>query len=317
MPKIALGRAVGVLEPLQYVIDKIAKKHPHYKFEADFNDMTVIRKSDDTKEHWVNQVQVFDDVDPIGSVSYGRYEGKENKNGEKPEAFGIASRYVQKKRGTRDTVITVDPAAAVRHALKVFGKPSPVHIAAELANSVHSCIVSREYEWRYAMRELCSFNTEEMTIMFVEHKMFGREITLPKSLHFNEEKKPQYDTYMAGRQVMKAIADDRSRGIAPKGFAVQYLKDESIRVVDIGAFKSLSRSKQDAADVSTYMTRWPSFNHMPEYLQNKIAVLKIAQVNEAVFNVGIRTAGSETEQHQFFILDEASLEEYPDANATL
>ena len=317
MPKIALGRAAGVLEPLQYVIDKIAKKHPHYKFEADFNDMTVIRKSDDTKEHWVNQVQVFDDVDPIGSVSYGRYEGKENKNGERPEAFGIASRYVQKKRGNRDTVITVDPAAAVRHALKVFGKPSPVHIAAELANSIHSCVMARDYEWRYIMRELCSYSTDEMTVMFVEHKIFGREITLPKSLRFNEEKKSQYDTYLAGRQIMKALADDRSRGVAPRGFAVQYLKDESIRVVDIGAFKSLSFSKQDAADVSKYMTRWPSFNHMPEYLQNRVAILKVAQVNEPVFNVGIRVAGDESELHKMFILDESSLEEYPDANITL
>ena len=317
MPKIALGRAAGVLEPLQYVIDKIAKKHPHYKFEADFDDMTVIRKLDGNKEHWVNQVQVFDDVDPIGSVSYGRFEGKENKNGEKPAAFGIASRHVKKKRGSRDTIITVDPAAAVRHALKSFGKPTPVAIATDIANSVISSVNARSYEWRYALREICSFDSDEIMVMFIEHKMFGKSLSLPSSFRYREDKKSQYDTYMAGRQLLNALRDDIPRGYVPKGFAVQYLQDESIRVVDLSVFKSHSQSVISKAEVSTYMTRWPSFNHMPEYLQNKIAVLKIAQVNEAVFNVGIRTAGSETEQHQFFILDEASLEEYPDANATL
>lgn len=317
MPKIALGRAAGVLEPLQYVIDKIAKKHPHYKFEAEFDDMTTIRKPDGTKEAWVNAVNVYDDVDSIGSVSYGRHEGKENKNGEKPEAFGIVSRYVKKKRGNRDTVITVDPAAAVRHALKSFGKPSQTEIAIDIANSVISSINARSYEWRYALREVCSVDHDEIMVIFLEHKIFSKALSLPPSFRYYENKKAQYDTYMAGRQLLNAIRDDLPRGHVPKGFAVQYLRDESIRVVDLSVFKSLSPQAVWKADVSTYMTRWPSFNHMPEYLQNRVAILKVAQVNEAVFNVGIRTAGNETEPHQFFILDESSLEEYPDANTTL
>lgn len=310
MPKIALGRANGIAPALMYPIDRLSKKRPQYTFEASIiRDLNVL----DKKEAWVHGVDVFDDGEKVGSISYGLLEGKENKDGEKPDAFGISSVHVKKERGERNTIVTADPAAAVRHALKVFGVAPLWETAENMYRECVSSINGCTYQWNYALREVVSYSHDEVFLMLAEHKILGKPLTAPESLKYDESKKGNYDLFLAGKQMMEGIEPPTPKGSAsrpiPMGYAVRYMRDSSIRVVDLHTLATTMRAKTVKEDTS-YHKRYRSFDDMPKHLQDRIAVLKVAATAEPVFNIGMRMS-DDNEAGRYYVLHESSLKENP------
>lgn len=310
MAKIVLGRATGVLPPLMYVIDRIMKKHPDYEFEA--SNFIERQEVDKPKELWARSVDVYSGPDHLGGVSFGIYQGKENKDGEHPEAFGIFSHKVQKQRGDRGTIITADPAAAVRHALKVLGKKSTAHLAEDLRSDVLNGLNGISYRHTYALREMVNYNNDEVTVNFVEHKLFGAPLTLPKTFRFREENKGAYEGWLAAKQMAAAVEDSR----ATRGYAVEFLRDESIRVLDVEKHRLAKTSKELDKEDADYLVRYKSFDDLPKYLQDRIAVLKIAEHKDPIFNTGVRTTEKNEPLYKFYIVSEADIARHPYEDTT-
>lgn len=318
MAKINLGRAVGIVEQLKYVLDKISKKHPQYEFEpTHYNE---IRKQNDetqtiTKEEWVRGVNVYDGPFLLGEITFGVYVGKENKHGEHPEAFGISSHKVKKLRGDRGTIITADPGAAVRHALKVLTKKTIPQICKETAYNIVQPLGSLAYNATYKMREMVYYVGDEVVINFIEHKLFGVPLTIPNSFRFNEEKKGAYDNWVAAKQIADAVEPSGRK--SQRGYAVSCLRDGSILVVNLEEYSACSRNKTLDTETDKYATMYRSFEDLPEHIQDRVAVLKVAEAHEPVFNMGVRTSHETMDFPQFFVLSEADQQEYPHAASTV
>lgn len=310
MAKIVLGRATGVLPPLMYAIDRIMKKHPDYEFVADA--LLERQKGDEPKEVWVRSVDVYSGPDHLGGISFGVHQGKENKDGERPEAFGIFSHKVQKQRGDRGTIITADPAAAVRHALKVLGKKSTAHLAEDLRSDVLNGLGGINYQHIYAMRGMVNYNGDEVTVNFIEHKLFGAPLALPKTFRFKEENKGAYEGWLAAKQMTAATEDSR----ATRGYAVAFLRDDSIRVLDVEKHRLAKASGELNKEDADYLVRYKSFDDLPKYLQDRIAVLKIAAHKDPIFNTGIRTTEKDEPLHKFYIVSEADIARHPYEDTT-
>lgn len=304
MPKIALGKAVGVLPPLEHVINRIAKKNPTFTYRVGGTN-----KNKDG-EHWVTEVCVLDGCDEVGRVNYGFYEAKENKNGEKPDAFGIKSENVKKERGERKTIITADPAAAVRHALKVFKKPSHYAIACDISERMRNFVSGQSYTWRYILRESFSVRETEVVCMLVENRLYGRPLEVPESFTISEKGGANYETYLAAQQVA-AIFDTSN----VSGFGIQYMDDGSYRVVDLAGLKRISINtvpqEQRESRSSEYYKHYVGFNELPRHLQDKVAVLKISEKQDPQYNFGIRF-GNEDENF-FYVFAEGYFDEHPSA----
>lgn len=310
MAKIVLGRATGVLPPLMYVIDRIMKKHPDYEFVADV--LLERQKGDEPKEVWVCSVDVYSGPDHLGGISFGVHQGKENKDGEHPEAFGIFSHKVQKQRGDRGTIITADPAAAVRHALKVLGKKSTAHLAEDLRSDVLNGLGGINYQHTHAMRGMVNYNIDEVTVNFIEHKLFGAPLALPKTFRFREENKGAYEGWLAAKQMTAATEDSR----ATRGYAVAFLRDDSIRVLDVEKHRLAKASGEVNKEDADYLVRYKSFDDLPKYLQDRIAVLKIAAHKDPIFNTGVRTTEKDEPLHKFYVVSEADIARHPYEDTT-
>lgn len=302
MPKIPLGYAVGIVPPLAHIIDKLAKKNPTFTYQVKST------HKNSNKEQWVDCVSVLDGCDIVGEISFGLYNGKENKNGDKPDAFGIHSDNVKKQRGERGTIITADPAAALRHALKVFKKPNAYAIAASINERTRQFINGQGYTWRYLLREAYNLSDAEAASMFIEAQIYNRPLTLPKTFSLQEGGAAKYETYLASKQIVEIF--DRT---APSGFVVQHMEDDSYRVVNLMAFKSVSSTlvtdEQRTSRVDEYYKHYREFEEMPKFMQERVAVLKISQETEPIYNFGVRFGG--TNAWFFYIFEEGFCDEHP------
>lgn len=306
MAKIVLGKAKGVVPPLAHLIDKVANKRPHYEFVALY---FLTKDTGEGSETWVTKVTVYDGPDIVGHLSFGEHRGKENKDGEYPEAFGITSHKVKKERGERDTLITTDPSAAVRQALKLLGKKPNSAILHDIIERMRRGTGSIMYHANYGLRELVNYQTEDMALILVEHMMFNTPLKLPKPFMFNKDGRGNYDRYLAAKQINEAACDARS----VRGYAVSFLRDNSIRVVNLHDYRN--EKLTTVGEDFKCMTHYRGFDELPKYIQERVAVLKIAEHREPVFNMGVKVSTSEEELQLFYVLPETDIQEYRHENA--
>jgi hypothetical protein len=311
MAKIILGSAKGIVPPLKFVLDKLSKKRPTFEYEVS-NTYTTAKYSDDvSQEKLVNAVMVYDDAEQIGEISFGVYEGKENKDGVKPEAFGIQSHKVEKRRGTRNVLITADPAAAVRNALKLLSGKDPYQIAMGIMNTVTAPISSIAYNARHELAYKISYNTEISQLGYVEHALFGTPLTLPSDFRMEDKKKVRscYDNYMAAKQIDRAVASNTRSASFATGYAVASLKDDSLHVVDFAKYheyqNKIKGNKVTDAEPD-FLNRYRTFDSLPKHIQDRVAVLKVAASREPIFNIGVRVSDDD-EPQTFYVLHENAL----------
>ena len=312
MANIILGRAVGIVPPLKFVIDKISKKRPTFDFEVVDTVKTHKYSSNASEEELVSMVSVFEDAECIGKISFGRHVGKENKEGNRPDAFGIESHKVKKRRGAKEVLITTDPNAAVRNALKLLGSRGQYEIASDIVTMVSQRVSSLAYSARYELRYLFeALSLDAIWFGYASNLLLGTPLTLPIGVETEfkkEEKKKElkkvFDTLVATTQIEHSTK-------STEGYTVRILRDGSMRVVDIrkyNTYKNNQKDKREEKPEIDFMIRYRVFDDMPKHIQDRVAVLKLAEPREAIFNIGVRVS-VDNEDPVFFVIHESKLVE--------
>ena len=280
MAKVNMGRATVVLSPLQFVIDKLAMKKPLYSYEAKYH--RDIEDHEGKVQVTVIGVSVLQDAEVVGEIVYRFGEGRADSSGHRPDAFSIESTHIKKERGRRNAVVTTDADVAIKTAVKHFAPPTLGSICENLVGDVASDLESVVSKAMSDLRDIVSFSTMEIYQYIVERHLHGNAAVFPSSVTINTDKLSNYDKFLAAKQIREHILDRNNR----RGYAVQELPDRSIRVVPMKYRRGYSYegNKQDGAE----LIRYRNFEDLPVDLQGKIAVLRVAQVDDPFLDIGVK-----------------------------
>jgi hypothetical protein len=265
-----MGMATGVVPELQYVMDKLAIKKPLFEYEV-----SVTREVSDTV--WVSGVQVSQDAEVVGDIEFRREAGRINSEGERPDVFLVETHHIKKERGRRNTVVTSDANVAVKTAVKHFAPMSEGDLAQRAHVKVMDLLDTMCYRARSCLQDVITYNGQEMMCYLIER--FGRDnndYPVPQSVVIHADKIHLYDKFLAGKQIQTAYNGDR---LNRKGYAVWTLPDGSYRVLHMN-YKYMEQSN--------ILTRYRNFDDLPQGLQSKIAVLKIAEKDDPIMDIGVK-----------------------------
>ena len=277
MAKIIMGRGNKVVPDLQVLVDMVAIKRPLFEFEAQmFRDEIY---DDGTKTTWVRGVDVYQDAEFIGNICIARGEGRLNADGERPDAFFIESKHIQNQRGRRNTKVTSNIETAVKAVIKYFNFLKPRDICYQLFDEANDKMRGIGYRVGSYLNDMVSLDTRKVKMYFLEKAMFGEATLDPNAVTVQKDSKGKYDTYLAFKQMETKF--DSMNGVR-EGYIVEIMRDESYRVMHT------NYKKIPAEDDSTLFTRYRKFEDLPVDMQNKIAVLKIAQAEDPILDIGVK-----------------------------
>ena len=282
-----MGRATAVVPELQYVIDKIAMKKPLFVFEA--NDFREVSNGISTIV-FVKSVNVMCDAETVGSIEHRMGGGRIGSDGCAPDAFYVESVHIKRERGRKNTIVTADPSVAVKTAIKHFAPMKEGDQCEKTIRTITDMLESMMYRARNALQEVVSYNGIDIMEYFVERELLGNEPPLPTSLKIQKDKMHMYDMYLAGKQITQAFNSDRQNR---KGYAVWELPDKSVRVLHIN-YKG-NRSYEENVANGIELKRYRSFDDLPSDMQPKIAVLKIAERNDPILDIGVKMGNDNIE----------------------
>lgn len=283
MAAINLGRATAIIPQLKELVSLIQIKRPLYEFHATgyrerYDDDT------DTTTVWVSEFEVVQDADRVGEIAYERKVGRKNSAGDKPDAFVVRSENIAKKRGSnRTSMITTNIDSALKEVIKVFASPTQDSICSSLVRSVANAFDNTEYSWRRVLQDIAGYSGADVYRWIIESHIKGTVQPMPASFVVHENKLHLYDTYLAGNELV-ATSNYKS-GANRKGTVVKILSDDTIRVVPFSY--DVRKSYENNGDV---LMRYRNFEEMPIKMQERIAVLKIAEENEPISDVGVKFA---------------------------
>jgi len=283
---LKMGKATSVVPELQYVIDKIAMKKPLYVFEAsEFREVGNGVSTDVS----VRGVNVTCDAELVGSIEHRVSAGRVSSDGSAPDAFLVESVHIKKERGRRNTIVTSDMNVAIKQALKHFAPMKDGDVCGKAIQTVVDMLDSMAYKTRNAIQDVVEYSGIDLMEYFIEREVLGNEIPLPTSLKIHKDKMHKYDVYLAGKQITQAYSDRQNR----KGYAVWELPDNSVRVLHIN-YKGLRSYEENVAN-GIELKRYRSFDDLPTEMQPKIAVLKIAERNDPILDIGVKMGNDNIE----------------------
>ena len=272
-----MGRATMVVPELQYVLEKLSMKKPLFTYEAsEYREVGT--------DVSVRGVTVMCDAEVVGNIEH-RIDGgrRSSGDGSVPDAFFIESVHIKKERGRRNTIITSDGDKAVKLAIKHFAPMKDGDVCDKMIRQVIDRLDTVAYRSRTSLSDVVSYTGEEMMRYVIERHMFGEDIPLPSSVVLNKDKLHLYDTYLAGKQIVKEYNSDRQNR---KGFAIWALPDNSVRVLSV-KYK-LGRAYEENVANGAELKRYRSFDDLPIDMQSKVAVLKIAQKDDPIMDIGVK-----------------------------
>lgn len=272
----SMGMATGVVPELQYVLDKLAVKKPLFEY-------AVSATRDIGNLVWVSGVQVSQDAEVVGDIEFRKESGRVNSEGVQPDAFLVETHHIKKERGRRNTVVTSDANVAVKTAVKHFAPMNEADICQRAHVKVMDMLDTMCYRARSCLQDLISFNGQEVMCYFIELELKGENIPVPKSVTIQKDKMHLYDKYLAGKQISTAYNGDRHNR---KGYAVWTLPDNSYRVLHMN-YKGMPPD--------SVLNRYRTFDDLPQELQSRIAVLKIAEFNDPILDIGVKMGNDNNE----------------------
>lgn len=267
-----MGKATIVIPELEMLLDSISMKKPLYEYKA-------IMARETFSGLAVNKVQILLDAEVIGSVSYMHGGGRADSDGNYPDAFYVQTTHIRKERGVRDTIITSDAKVALKNVIKHFAAPNLSSVCHLAVRSTIDMLENVTYQSRNDLSDVVSYNGTELICYFIEREKYGTDAQLPPSLVVNKDKMHLYDNYLAGKQITKTMK-------AKEGYVVWMLPDTSIRTLPLKYTTNKDYEYNVAQGIQ--LERYRNFTDMPTSMQEKISVLKIAQLKDMIMDIGVK-----------------------------
>ena len=233
---------------------------------------------------------VYHGIDWVGRINF-RY--RRTKKGETVWATSIQSPYIRKDRAPHHEFISTNPSTALRKAVEVYSlgpneKLVRSHILFKAKSGMESLIGNAMYKARRPFsHSLSDADTIGVLQYFIDKiETPTADIPLPKfaTAINTDDNKQALNNY--------AVLEGLERAMQKKkGYAVRIERDESIRAFPLDDGKEVIHAK------TTY--------ELPEWMQSKLAMLKMLGGIQGVVQVGIRLTKKDErgEPLLFFIVD--------------
>jgi hypothetical protein len=282
MAAINLGQATEIVPQLKELVAMIQMKRPLFEFHA-----TKFRNaiSDETGmiTKWATGFEVTQDADRVGEISFQQDAGRRQSDGTYPDAYVIRSEHIQKERGARDTIVTTNATTALKHVVKAFAPPSIEAMCCRLISRVRDEFDNHEYRWRSSVGMVSSYLGNDIHEWIIESHLQGKVLPMPTSCKVDETKIHLYHRYQAGKSLKAVSKYNSSKGSDRSGYVVKVLTDNTIRVLP---FTYDVRLTHEANNIP--LMRYRNYEEMPIRMQEQIAVLKIAEENDPIQDIGVK-----------------------------
>lgn len=249
----------GIHTRLQQVLDIVHAKRPLLEYEV-----THIHVHDDA----AITVKVWQHGQLLGTIasSFGRYSPTKQENS---LWYAVMSPNIKKQRGRQNSKFSKDATAAARVAIEMLTKkPLPI-IGAEIIHSISTSV-----GWVYGRVKSLYINSLETPALelaeyFIEHKL-GNNPSPPAKLmaQITDELLRKRENYKIAENVMNYARSSN-------GYMVYVMQDETLLVAP------LDNPEATAKYESTY--------ELPEFMQEKITMIKLLEPNQFAADIGIQT----------------------------
>lgn len=282
MATVNLGQATEIVPQLKDLITRIMIKRPLFEFHAT-GFRIVLNSETGSTTKWASEFEVTQDADRVGEIAYKREEGRKQSDGRYPDAFVVKSEYIQKQRGTCNTIKTANTATALKHVIKSFAPPSIERMCDKLIARVRSEFDTQEYRWRSEVANVASYKGNDIYEWMLESHIQGKTLPMPVSCKIDETKLHLYHKYIAGKSLKAVSKYDSPRGEERSGVVVSVLTDNTIRALSFSYRVDIPYERNNIL-----LMRYRNFEEMPTRMQEQIAVLKIAEENDPIQDIGVK-----------------------------
>jgi len=282
MAAINLGQATEIVPQLKELVTLIQMKRPLFEFHATkFRNATSDETGSVTK--WVIGFEVTQDADRVGEIVYQQEAGRRQSDGTYPDAYLISSDHIQKERGARNVIITTNTTSALKHVIKSFAPPSIGAMCSRLISRVRDEFDNHEYRWRGSLSQVSSYLGSDVHEWIIESHIQGKQLPMPATCKVDENQIHMYYRYLAGKSLKAISKYTTATGKDRSGYVVKVLTDNTIRVLP---FTYDVRYTHEANNIP--LMRYRNYEEMPIRMQEQIAVLKIAEENDPIQDIGVK-----------------------------
>lgn len=258
------------LEPnMEKVLALIHAKRPLLEFMV--VDNSSARINSEEYKTYATKVAVWQHGQKLGSI-HSRFS-KYSKTKQQTEYWiAVECPYIEVERGRRGTKFTKSPEVAAKIVVDVFAK-APLSVLGEKltqvtgdrVNSAHSTL------WQ-AVHYSSKFSDVDMREYFIEQHL-GNNPQVPTKITavITDKVVAEYKAY----KIAQVIRDYALKG---NGFAVQYCNDDTYLVTDMAN--------------NEYTYKYKTTYEMPQFMQEKLAILKILKVDEFAENIGVKVTSN-------------------------
>ena len=205
-----------------------------------------------------------------------------DKDGNKSFWYALESNTIKKDRGPRNQKVAKDMKRALTVALDHFVFPESNVLGHRLITNGTERLGSLVDDLAYRARRDIRADSMPVAAYFLELARGSNPVPPPKLQSFDEETYQRYDMYLAGSDIGKQF-------LANQAYVVQEMKD--------GSF-ACAKSKEE----NSYR-RYENILEMPEFMQEKLTMLKLVDNASPLAHVGVRI---EYGEDQIYVITEGS-----------
>lgn len=190
-----------------------------------------------------------------------------DKDGNKSFWYALESKTIKKERGVRNQKVAKDLKKALTIALDHFIFPESNVLGKNLIDTGREMLGSLVGDLAYNARSGIRIDTMEIAAYFLELARGSNPMPPPKLQAFDEDAYQRYDMYLVG-------SDLGNKFLANQVYVVQEMKDNSFACVT-------------SAEENSYR-RYENISEMPNFMQEKLTMLKLIDKSSPLAHVGVR-----------------------------
>lgn len=250
---------------------KLAKPLVNFKIDDDCVYKVWYRHDEDNTNkptHFVNRLKVYEDGELLGSIMTDRRHHR----GERELVYYVESFRIKKERGSSNGTWSKDIKVAMRHAKKVFHSRAEDELKEMIGTQVKNNVQTVLNHAKNAVRWMCSLDDELVFYAMLGHDAYLRgEQTV--SLSVIPPTVKDKDKWLKHCEHLKSASALEMAYSSKKGYAIKANDDSSLVCYDL-----------EADDV----TKYKSFDDLPEGIASKFAMFKVLQDNEPIAHFGCK-----------------------------
>jgi hypothetical protein len=190
-----------------------------------------------------------------------------DKDGNKCFWYALESNTIKKDRGPRNQKVAKDMKKALTVALEHFVFPESNVLGKNLITNGRERLGSLVEDLSYRTRSGIRIDTMQVAVYFLELARGANPLPPPKLQSFDEEAYQRYDMYLVGSDIGKQF-------LANQAYVVQEMKD--------GSFACAKSTEENS------YRRYENVLEMPEFMQEKLTMLKLIDKDSPLAHVGVR-----------------------------